>query len=182
MLRIRHVVTFAYRRWKTNVIIVQIWDLYIFRSRAWKWSLRHHVSCLRCLPPPGAGAFFSDRVKSSEVAAADPQRAEDSLINIVTQCQHISCSMFCDITVTSWPPSWASWWPSPSWSAAWPASTWTRGRRWCTAASRAASSASLWRLTEIREQDGECCFTINYNFYDDTLSILRPANNRYKAY
>ena len=181
MLRIRHVVTFAYRRWKTNVIIVRIWDLYIFRSRAWKWSLRHHVSCLRCRPPPGAGAFFSDRGKSSE-AAADPQRAGDSLINIVTQCQHISCSMFCDIIVTSWPPSWASWWPSPSWSAAWPASTWTRGRRWCTAASRAASSASPWRLTGIRGQGGECCFTINYNFYDDTLSILRPANNRYKAY
>ena len=98
MLRIRHVVTFAYRRWKIDEIIVQ--NLYIFRSRAWKWSLLHHVSCLRCLPPPGAGAFSSDRGKSSE-AAADPQRAGDSLINIVTQCQHISCSMFCDIIVTS---------------------------------------------------------------------------------
>ena len=77
--------------WRNFIIVQNSEDLYIFRSRAWKRSRsRHHVSCLRCLPLIGAGAFSFDRGKSSE-PAADPQRARQRFCSDQDQhCDSVS--------------------------------------------------------------------------------------------
>lgn len=65
-----------------NFIIVQNWDLYIFRSRAWKWSRsRHHVSCLRCLPPHRSRSFlFWQREEFRGGSSSWPAASEEEIL------------------------------------------------------------------------------------------------------
>ena len=65
-----------------NFIIVQDWDLYIFRSRAWKWSRsRHHVSCLRCLPPHRSRSFlFWQREEFRGSSSSWPAASEEEIL------------------------------------------------------------------------------------------------------
>ena len=151
--------------WRNFIIVQNSEDLYIFRSRAWKWSRsRHHVSCLRCLPPHRSRSFlFWQREEFRDSAAWQLTRSDwdSALINIVTQVSthQLLPDVLWHHPVTLWPgSSWATWWPasSSSGSQAWPASTWTRVTAWCTPASRAASSASLWPRTGIATKAGEC--------------------------
>ena len=65
-----------------NFIIVQNWDLYIFRSRAWKWSRsRHHVSCLRCLPPHRSRSFlFWQREEFRGSSSSWPAASQEEIL------------------------------------------------------------------------------------------------------
>ena len=75
--------------WRNFIIVQNSEDLYIFRSRAWKWSRsRHHVSCLRCLPPHRSRSFlFWQREEFRDSAAWQLTRSDwdSALINIVTR-------------------------------------------------------------------------------------------------
>ena len=72
--------------WRNFIIVQNSEDLYIFRSRAWKWS-RTSTTCLvsGVFPLIGAGAFSSDRGKSSETRQLTRSYWDSALINIVTQ-------------------------------------------------------------------------------------------------
>ena len=64
-----------------NFIIVQDWDLYIFRSRAWKWSRsRHHVSCLRCLPPHRSRSFLFWQREEFRGSSSWPAASEEEIL------------------------------------------------------------------------------------------------------
>ena len=93
--------------WRNFIIVQNSEDLYIFRSRAWKWSRsRHHVSCLRCLPPHRSRSFLFWQREEFRDSAADPQLLRfcsdqhcDSSVN--------TCQLLPDVLwhhpVTLWP-------------------------------------------------------------------------------